>query len=300
MQIRCADGRELTATLFPHQTAERRGVLLLNSAAGVPQGFYRHFAGHFADLGYSVLTWDPRGIGASRNGPARHDPARMRDWAELDLQAVLQAVVNQLQVPWAQISLLGHSAGGNLSGLAPALQQVPRLILLASGTCTWRLYPRHQWPRLLSAWAVLAPLLLRSLGFLPARLGIGHDLPPGVAWDWRNWSLAKDYLFSDAQLDTQGYRNYPGKILALSFSDDLAFAPQATVRDLLAHFPAAERQQRHIRPAEQGLKRIGHFGFFQAHNRVLWAQLEQWLAAEAAAPEQQRATPGINRPRPAA
>src|SRR3989338_10493655 len=78
MKIRCADGRELAATLHRHQTAERRGVLLVNAATGVPQTYYRRFAKHFAHSGFDVLTWDPRGIGASRQGSARGDRARMR------------------------------------------------------------------------------------------------------------------------------------------------------------------------------------------------------------------------------
>jgi hypothetical protein len=48
MQIRCKDGRQLSASLFRHQTKIRRGVLVINSATGVPQTFYRHFANHFA------------------------------------------------------------------------------------------------------------------------------------------------------------------------------------------------------------------------------------------------------------
>ena len=277
MQIHCKDGRQLSASLFLHQTKTRRGVLVINSATGVPQTFYRHFASHLAKQGFTVLTWDARGIGASQQGPAKHENARMRDWGQLDLDAVLRTVVVELQVPWEQITVLGHSSGGNLSGLAPALQQVPRLILLASGTCTWQLYPRKHWAYFLSVWYLIIPILLRGLGYLPGRLGVGHDLPAGVARDWRNWSTSKDYLFSDPKLDTQGYRDYAGKIVALSFSDDTDFAPAATVRDLLAHFPAAEREHREVHPHSHGLKSIGHFSFFNSRNQALWSLLDDCL-----------------------
>ncbi|WP_170133650.1 alpha/beta hydrolase family protein [Undibacterium pigrum] len=284
MNIICADGRQLANTLFPHQATDqatkRRGVIVINSATGVPQGFYRHLALHLSHNGYDVLTWDARGIGASQSGHAKQETARMRDWGQLDMDAVLRSTVSTLAVPWEQVTVLGHSSGGHLAALAPALQHVPRLILLASGTCNWRLYPRGQWPRMLFAWHLLTPLFLHGLGYFPGKAGVGHDLPRGVAWDWRNWSLADDYLFSDKGIDTAGYTNYSGKIFSLSFADDHGFSPPGTVRDLLDHFPRAEKLHREIRPVEHGLKSIGHFGFFKRDNQGLWPLLDTWLSSE--------------------
>lgn len=278
MNIICADGRQLASTLFPHQAAERRGVIVINSATGVLQSYYRHLAEHLSQRGYDVLTWDARGIGASQTCHARLETARMRDWGRLDMDAVLRCTVSTLDIPWEQMTVLGHSSGGHLAALAPSLQNVPRLILLASGTCNWRLYPKAQWPRLLFAWRLTAPLLLHSLGYFPGKAGIGHDLPRGIAWDWRNWSLADDYLFSDKEIDTDGYKNYSGKIFSLSFADDHGFSPPGTVADLLDHFPLAQKFHKEIQPAEHGLRSIGHFGFFKRNNQVLWPLLENWLS----------------------
>ncbi|MDT9001993.1 alpha/beta fold hydrolase [Paucibacter sp. APW11] len=277
LTITCADGRPLAGRFFKGSATPSRGLLLISPATGVPQRFYTAFARHFAQRGWDVLSWDVRGIAASRQGPAAADAARLRDWGQLDLEAALQHAHQRLGYDWAQICLLGHSSGGNLSGLAPSLARLPRMALIASGTCHWRLYPKAQWPRLLLAWGLAMPLLLRLLGHVPGWAGIGQDLPPGVAREWRRWSLMPGYLFSEPGLDTAGYAAFRGELLALSVSDDRGFAPPATVRDLLHRFSAARIQHRELQPRAHGLRRIGHFGFFRQPQ--LWPELEVWLAA---------------------
>ncbi|HRE17404.1 MAG TPA: alpha/beta fold hydrolase [Rhodocyclaceae bacterium] len=214
LEILCADGRALAGRLFTHQGSTRRGVLVINSATGVAQRYYQPFAEYFAAAGFAVITWDARGIGQSRHAHPRHESARMRDWGRHDLDAVLRHSVDTLGADWSEVSVIGHSSGGHLSPLAPALQQVPRLLLIASGTGNWRKYPKGQWPRLLGAWHAAMPLLLATFGYVPGWLGIGHDLPRGVAEDWRRWCLNADYLFSDATLDSSGYARYAGKVRA--------------------------------------------------------------------------------------
>lgn len=198
----------------------------------------------------------------------------MREWGQLDIDAALQAAYSSQEGNWQRVMLIGHSSGGHLAGLAPALQHVSKLILIASGTCNWRLYPMLQKPRVLAAWWLAAPLLLTLCGYLPARFGVGVDLPAGVAWDWRNWSVGQDYLFSDETLDTSGYASYPGQVIALSFSDDLGFAPPRTVQDLLRRFSQAKVIHQHITPgAGNRAKRLGHFGFFKEGHEALWEEM---------------------------
>lgn len=278
IEIICADGRQLAARHFPHHGPQRRGVIIINSATGVAQRYYQPFAEYFARAGFAVVTWDARGIGQSRQGHPKHETARMRDWGLHDLDAVLRSSVDTLGADWAEVSVIGHSSGGHLSALAPALHQVPRLLLIASGTGNWRKYPKGQWPRLLGAWHAAMPLMLMVFGYVPGWVGIGHDLPRGVAEDWRNWCLNADYLFSDATLDSSGYARYAGKVLALSFTDDHGYAPATVVDDLLAHFPLAAREHRQIHPPAVGRQAIGHFAYFRPANQDLWEELESWLA----------------------
>ncbi|MEL6548507.1 MAG: alpha/beta hydrolase, partial [Myxococcota bacterium] len=81
LEVPARDGYPLSATWL---TGGRR-VVVINSATAVPRRFYRHFAEHLRDAGYSVLTYDYRGIGGSRPKTLRGFPARMRDWALQDM-----------------------------------------------------------------------------------------------------------------------------------------------------------------------------------------------------------------------
>lgn len=278
MFIQCPDGQRLAHTVTPPpQALGATRYVVINSGTGVRRGFYNAFSGYLAAAGFHVLTWDARGIGDSRTGHARHDSARMRDWGTHDLEAVLRHTAGLTGGDWSRIALIGHSSGGHLSGLAASFPKLSRMVLVASGTGDWRLYPKREWPRLLGAWYGLAPLALSTLGYVPGSLGVGHDLPRGVVRDWRNWCATRGYLFSDPSLDLSGYAAFTGDLLALHFSDDTAFAPPDTVTDLLRHFSQARIERREFNPRLEGHQPVGHFGFFNKKNADLWPLVTQWL-----------------------
>jgi predicted alpha/beta hydrolase len=276
IDIRTEDGRVLAANwVRADGGTPARGTVVIHSATGVPRRYYNAFAQHLGEQGFDVLLWDARGIGESATMPARDDPATMRDWGQRDQQAVLHRL--RAADPSRQLVIIGHSSGGHLSGLAPLTTSADALILVASGCCDWRDYPLAQWPRLLAAWWLVAPVLLRLWGYLPAWAGVGHALPPGVAKEWRRWSLTRGYLFGDATLDTSGYAAYCGPLLALSISDDRGFAPPRAVRALLKKFGGAQIDHREIAAADGAHGRVGHFGFFKPQNAELWSYVSQWL-----------------------
>jgi predicted alpha/beta hydrolase len=273
MKIVCSDGYILTAEWHAAQGVSR-GCAVISPATGMEREYYGAFATFLAKHGWDVITFDNRGLGDSAQSSAKASPVKMRDWGQLDIDAALRAACASQKGDWKRVMLIGHSSGGHLAGLAPSLQYVPQLILIASGTCNWRLYPLLQKPRVLAAWYLAAPLLLKLFGYLPARFGVGVNLPAGVAWDWRNWSVGRDYLFSDESLDVSGYARYPGRVFALSFADDVGFSPPRTVHDLLRRFTSAQVTHQHITPGKNNAsQRIGHFGFFKVQNQPLWEDL---------------------------
>lgn len=270
-----ADGRLLHGQWVGASTRDVRSVAVVHSATGVPYRFYLDFAGALAEAGIDVLLWDARGIGASAMLPLRRETATMRDWGRLDQAAALAYA--RRHRPQRPLVVIGHSSGGHLCGLNPATAQADALVLIASGTCDWRDYPRSQQPRLLAIWWVAMPLLVALFGYLPAWAGIGQALPPGIAREWRRWSLRRGYLFTDDTLDLSGYAAFKGPMLALSMEDDLGFAPPHAVRHLLHRFPAAKLQHRELQAAQGYRGRIGHFGFFKPGNAGLWRGVVTWL-----------------------
>src|SRR4051812_16768139 len=69
INVGAVDGVSLAATLYEADTTSLnadRPVVLVSSAAAVRRPFYDRFARFLADDGFTVLTYDYRGIGDSR------------------------------------------------------------------------------------------------------------------------------------------------------------------------------------------------------------------------------------------
>ena len=86
--IAAADGYPLTATLLEPKTASAP-LTIIGPAVGISSRYYRKFATYLAERGRPSLTFDYRGISASRRGSLKGFPVRMRDWCILDVPGVL-------------------------------------------------------------------------------------------------------------------------------------------------------------------------------------------------------------------
>jgi predicted alpha/beta hydrolase len=65
-------------------------------------------------------------------------------------------------------------------------------------------------------------------------------------------------------------------VLAYSFDDD-DWGTRRSVDDMMQSYPNLER--RHVIPAEVGMEKIGHFGFFRPNAKPLWDKPLNWLQA---------------------
>jgi predicted alpha/beta hydrolase len=264
--LRASDGFPLAATL--HRAREPAATAVVAAATGVPHRFYGPLAAHLAGEGFDVLSFDWRGIGGSRPARLRGFEATMTDWAALDFAAALELAYARGR----PVAVIGHSFGGQAVGLAPRADELSALALVAAGTGYWAHWSGLARWRYAAIWHLVLPAVVAAVGYMPGRLGTGEDLPRGVALEWASWCRSRDYLG-----DWAGHARLQAPLLSLSFTDD-AYAPAAAVDDLLRRYGSRERDCRRVEPGDQGVARIGHFGFFRPGLvPSLWTELVRWL-----------------------
>lgn len=286
LSLPATDGFPLGARVFDPEARSggpARAVAVINSATGVQQRFYRHFAGFLASRGLRVLTYDYRGIGASR--PASHRRslrgfrADMTDWGVRDFGGAL-AWARETR-PGLPLVVLGHSFGGQAFGLTEvsggSSSEDPAAVHVAAQSGYlghWRGLAR--W-RLALLWYVTVPVLARLLGQLPQWLGLGEDLPRGAALEWARWCRTPGYLVPHAEGAAERLRAFRGPLLSWSFEDD-GYAPRTSVEALLARFENADIEHRHLEGPGLPGGRVGHFGFFRTGaSEALWRETGEWI-----------------------
>jgi predicted alpha/beta hydrolase len=287
LRIRAPDGYELGAIFYPaNAEAEPRTAVVLHGGAGIPAQRYRHFARFLARAGIPVLTYDYRGIGLSRPAALRGFRSAVEDWAEHDCSAAIAWLRERL--PRAELVGIAHSVGALLFGGAHNAAEQSRLVLVGPHTGYYGDYrPLYRLP-MAALWHVVMPTLTRLIGYFPARrLGLGDDIPAGVALQWAS-RRSSDLRPAGASAGEARTRRLLDRCAALErpalvirFSDD-AFATADGVRRLLACYPRLSPQHVLFTPADSGTRRIGHFGFFgRGAGPVLWP----WLVARLQPPE---------------
>lgn len=271
LTIRAEDGHALSARLFTPD-ADARGAVILASAMAVPSRFYAKYAQWLAEQGMAVVSFDYRGM---RDRPLRGSPHRMRDWGELDLPAVIDWTTRELAPD--RLLYVGHSAGGQLLGLAHNNARVDRAVFVSCQSGYWPNYPNKYlyW----ALWHIAFPALVRVFGYLPSsRFRFGDDLPPRVALEWARWCRTPGYLYGDPTLASRSnVGNFTNPILAYYFTDD-PWATPGTRAEMLAPYRNAAITEKVVHPSEAGVGRVGHMGFFRDPVRdTLWRESLEWL-----------------------
>jgi len=273
---RAADGYELAVRRFEAQ-GRARGTMLIAGAMGVRQDFYAGVARFFAANGFHVLTFDYRGMGASRDGSLRGFKADLSDWVEKDLNAMLHEA--RRPAPQLPLFMLGHSLGGQTLGMAPDNEMVRALITVTAGTGWYRHNDRMPLG-VRFFWFAAIPMLTPVFGYFPGKhLRMVGDLPRGVAYQWRRWSLHPEYMLCEERYRA-AFDRVKAPILGYSFDDD-TIVTRPAIDQMHTFYRAAPVQRRHIHPGELGEKHIGHFGFFNERSRAtLWRESLEWIRAK--------------------
>ena len=271
LRIPATDGFPLAASLFG-EPGSARSLVTMNPATATPRRFYRDLAGFLAERGHLALTFDYRAMGDSV--PARE--VRMRDWGAKDLAGVLAWA--RTEHPRLPLAGFGHSAGGQMLCLADGSDAYRAFVGVAAQSGHWRHWPAPlKWRRALD-WHLVLPAFAHVLGRVPAGVGLGDGLPKGVALEWARWCRHREYILGEERAERRArLAKLTFPFLSYSFADD-DFGPKPAADWWAAQFPNAKLERRHLAPADLGVERIGHFGFFRRkQGGALWEPTAEWL-----------------------
>lgn len=266
-------GHKLHGRLYRPAEAPR-AVAVLHGATGVPHRFYRDFAKWLAETqDIACLTYDYRDFGASARGPMKASNATMADWGVHDQQVARDHLRNSF--PDIPLWVIGHSLGGFMLPFQKDLNQIDRVITVASGPAH---VTSHPFPyRFLAAtyWYLTGPIATFLAGYMPGkRLRLGDDIPSGVFWQWRRWCTSRGFFAAEIGngLPMPDWTGLKAPLKVVAIRDDVLIPP-ATIWKLMQFYPEAPKTQLTIDPLSYDLEQVGHIAAFSAKNRALWPDL---------------------------
>ncbi len=277
IQIPSRDCFQLDSILLEAKLSAK-GVVQLAGGIGIKKGFYLNFARYLQEQGYHVLLFDYRGIGGSKPKSLRGFEAKNHEWGQKDMAAILDWLYDRY--PSLPKFLVGHSAGGQQLGMMDNHHKFSKALLISSSTGYWKWIASPYKYFTLLIWYGLTPLMLNTVGYLPASwFGLGEDLPKGVAAEWRSWCLNPSYFgkYFGRSIQQQFYREVKIPIHFLYPEDDL-IATDKTVESLRGFYTSATTTTEKIILAENHLQKVGHLGFFSRKSKgQLWGKAAAYL-----------------------
>ncbi|TXN34852.1 alpha/beta hydrolase [Flagellimonas hymeniacidonis] len=270
IDIPCNDGFVLKGTIYSAKPdLNKRKVLIINSATAVSKDLYKNYALYMSDYGFDVLTYDYRGIAASRPKKLIGFQASFSVWGRKDFTSVLQYVKENY--PNHSVLILGHSIGGTIIGMSKDCSLIDKIINIGAQTAYYKDWDTQK-QKLYFLWHVLFPLLTKVFGYFPGkRLGLLEDVPKGVI---KQWHARRKIHNMTEQLNKSGqkvyYHEFSGKLLTLAIEDD-PIGTEKALKRIHDVFSSADKRIELVKPKDIGAEKIGHFGFFSRRFKTtLW------------------------------
>lgn len=276
----CADQYPLTGWFYPSKIPNQTKIpILLAPATGITTTFYHSFSEWLSEQGFNVLSFDFRGIGKSLHGPVKDSTANIIQWGQLDLPAAIEKLLELTHAE--KLILLGHSAGGQLTGIIPNYQKIAKVISISgSSGHTKGLKGRTKilGPIMFKG---IFPLARHTIGYGPTKIiGMGENLPKDVAKQWAEFCSKPGYVINALGKTLNNDQNFHNKItqpiIAIHSSDD-EIATIANVNDFLRLYPNAKTSIIELTPKDYQHNEIGHMLMFKRSHKNLWPIIEQQL-----------------------
>ena len=270
-------GHRLTATQFVGDGSLNK-TIVISSATGVLQGYYKKFAQHFASLGYTVYTFDYYGIGKSGSeiSTLKANTSDLKNWGSNDQSAMVAQA--KKRHPHNDLILLGHSVAGQILGFNTSYNLVDKVVLVASQSGYWKYFKGWHCPKMWLLWHVVIPMLTPVLGYFPSKkMRLFENLPKRMVYEWSKWGRHPDYMMGFYDKQKYFFDRVRVPLLSWSFPRD-PFAPQETVDWLTRQYKNAKVDRIHYIPPENQLNKLRHFGFFrEAFRDTLWKKTDEWI-----------------------
>ncbi len=259
----------ISAKIFEPENSNGK-LLLINSATGVKQQVYFSFAKYFAEKGFTVITYDYRGIGESKPENIKNFNASMRIWGTEDFKTLTTYI--KVNFPNHQKFCLGHSVGALILGMNEDSKIFNKFIFVATqdayiGNLTVKVAITA-----LFGFGIALPLTTKLFGYFPANwFGLGESLPKGVAFDWRTLILHKkstNRLFE--KIDNDYSENLNQKTFIIHAEDDSWVTKKGMESLMNKAYPNLKPTYREIKISESEKNEIGHINFFRSFNGNLW------------------------------
>ena len=275
------DGQAIHATVYP--AVKAKGTVIMASALGVPQSYYSRYATFLMGNGYQCICFDYRG---TANSPFAGDldDIELIDWGKQDLHRVIEeakTLAQEQSLSPDNIILVGHSIGGQITGMTSEIKHIKRALFVASSAPYWRRWTGLGKLSMFLNVYLMVPAACFGRKVFPAKaVGFSSmNMPASVAKTWASWMRTPNYLFDRRHgYDISGYQDLNFPIMSLGFSDD-NFAPKTNIDRLLSFFPNCKIDDRQVDAKAHG--GIGHMGYFHnKHQHTLWKEGLEWIEAK--------------------
>ncbi|MDW9380282.1 alpha/beta fold hydrolase [Chryseobacterium sp. JV558] len=262
------DHISLAVHLFKPENSNGK-LLLINSATGVKQQVYFSFASYFSEQGFTVITYDYRGIGLSKPKEMRGFHGSMRLWGSKDYKALTQFIKTNFKD--YKKYCLGHSVGALILGMNKDSEIFEEFVFVGTqnafvgnlkGTTKIEAY---------LGFGIAQPLTTSLLGYFPAHwFGLGESLPKNCAYDWRTLILNKKSTNRLLEKIDNFSKNLTQKVFVIRAEDDIWLTERGVLSLLNTTYPNLKPTYRLIAVSESDKKEIGHVNFFRSYNNKLW------------------------------